>query len=156
MLFLFFFSKSTKRLAVLKDFVQKKEPTRWNFSSRLVNNVNKCYDLLVEFFQQVLDTSDEWDGNTVLKAHEFLSFLCNFNIRLLLAVFSKVFSFSATVFNILQTKSLAIKYCAKKVELSSHIQAMRDVDFTRIYDNIETEIDVCGGKPCSISDDQEK
>lgn len=160
-----FFSKSTKRTAVLKDFVQKKlptvAPTRWNFSSRLVNTVNEYYDLLVEFFQEVLDTSDEWDGDTVLKAQGFLSFLCTFNTRFLLAVFSKVFSFSDTVFNILQTKSLDIKYCAKKVEdLSSNIQAMRNVDFTRIYENIETEINACGGKPCSkrrpTSDDQEK
>ena len=71
-----FFSKSTKRTYALKQFVQKKlpsvAPTRWNFSSRLINTVNEYYTMLKAFFQDILDTSDEWDSDAILKAQGLL------------------------------------------------------------------------------------
>jgi hypothetical protein len=136
-----FFSKSTKRTYALKQFLQKKlpsvAPTRWNFSSRLVNTVNEYYTMLKAFFQDILDASDEWDSDAILKAQGLLTFLEKQQTQFLLAVFSQIFCYSDVLFNTLQTKSLDISYCAKKIkEFSENLQEMRDQDVMFILDGI--------------------
>lgn len=143
-----FFSKSSKRSSSLKNFIHRKLPmvvqTRWNFNSRLINIVKEYYDMLVEFFCDVLDNSSEWDTETILKTRGFVSFLREFKTRFLISVFAKIFSFSDVVFDILQSKSLDIVFCAKTVDdLFNNIQRIRDEDFMSIYNEAEREFIAC-------------
>ncbi|KAG7176663.1 Fibrinogen silencer-binding protein-like 1 [Homarus americanus] len=133
-----FFSKSSKRTFALQAFLEKQlprvAPTRWNFSSKLVNTVKEYYDQLTSFFHHILDQSAEWDDDCVLKGQGFLSFLQKFQTRFLLNVFSSVFSFTDVVFKILKKKGMDIAYCSKKVEeLIGKIKKIREDDFDRIF-----------------------
>lgn len=136
-----FFSMSSKRTYALQYFVDKKlpsvAPTRWNFASRLVNTVKEKYDMIIMFFRHVLDHSADWDNDTVIKAQGFLSFLQKYQTRFLLNVFSEIFSLTDVLFNILQTKSMDITYCAKKVEeTTKKLEEIREHNFWKTFEEV--------------------
>ncbi|KAL4135414.1 hypothetical protein QTP88_007027 [Uroleucon formosanum] len=65
-----FFTKTSKRTHALSNFTRKKmpknAPTRWNFSSRLVNTVHEDNTYFIEFFQHILDNSNDWDNEAIV------------------------------------------------------------------------------------------
>ncbi|KAJ4433006.1 hypothetical protein ANN_15263 [Periplaneta americana] len=105
-------SKSSKRTQRLKEYTSKKmprhAPTRWNFTSRLVQTVKEHRDEFIGFFQDILDDSSTWDSETVVTAQGFLTFLTSFETSLLLVIFNPQkyeeyrVNFPATIFNILK------------------------------------------------------
>ncbi|KAL4154101.1 hypothetical protein QTP88_001934 [Uroleucon formosanum] len=139
-----FFSKSSKRTNVLQNFVKRKlpsvAPTRWNFTSRLVNTIKENYDMLLLFFEHIHDNSDDWDSDSILKAQGFLFFLKKFLSKFLLNIFSTIFSFTDVLFDILQTKAMDIAYCIKKVnEIIIKLQEVRENDFEKIFNDLNTD-----------------
>ncbi|XP_066981403.1 zinc finger MYM-type protein 1-like [Macrobrachium rosenbergii] len=133
-----FFPKSSRKTLALKTFVEKLlpgvAPARWNFSSRLLNTVKEYYDPLTTFFLHVLNQSDDWDDDTVLKSRGFLAFFQSFQTRFLVNIFSSVFSLADVFFCALQNKGMDIAYCIKKVEeLIGKIQKIREDGFDRIF-----------------------
>lgn len=136
-----FFSKSSKRTYVLQNSVKRKlpsiAPTRWNFTSRLVNTVKENYDMLLLFFEHIHENSDDWDSESILKAQGFLFFLKKFSSQFLLNIFSKIFSYTDVLFDILQTKAMDIAYCIKKVnEIIIKLQELRENDFEKILNDL--------------------
>lgn len=132
-----FFSKSPKRTHALKDFVGKKlpkvAPTRWNFTSRLVNTVQEYREPLLTFFDDLIENSCEWDNDTVVQARGFFSFLDSFETCFMVNVFSKIFRHTDVLYDTLQTQSLDIAYCTKKVtEAKNKIQEIRQTGFSHI------------------------
>lgn len=142
-----FFAHSTKRANHLKEFTNKKmpknAPTRWNFSSRLVNTVNDYYEAFKLFFRNIVEDDDKWDNDTIVLAQGFLAFLSKPINLFLLKVFSKIFSYTDVLFNLLQTKSLDIVYCTNKVnETKQSLAQMREnyCDFDIDYEEIIGDI----------------
>jgi len=115
-----FFTKSSKRTHDLSNFTRKKmtknAPTRWNFSSRLVNTVHEDNSYFIEFFQHVLDNSNDWDNEAIVLSQGFIHFLDSRQTYFLLIVFSKIFSLTDILYEVLQTKRLDILYCVKRIE----------------------------------------
>lgn len=115
-----FFTKSSKRTHALSNFTRKKmpknAPTRWNFSSRLVNTVHEYNSYFIEFFQHELDNSNDWDNEAIVLSQGFINFLNSRQTYFLLIVFSKIFSLTDILYEVLQTKRLGILYCVKKIE----------------------------------------
>lgn len=94
----------------------KNAPTRWNFSSRLVNTVYEYNIYFIEFFQHVLDNSKDWDNETVILSRGIISVLESRQTYFLLIAFSKIFSFTDILYDVLQTKHLDILYFIKKIK----------------------------------------
>ena len=59
-----FFATSTKRIKALDDIVQRRfpraAPTRWNYTSRLVNTVKENHEALIELFNEIRNNSLDW------------------------------------------------------------------------------------------------
>ncbi|KAF0715097.1 zinc finger MYM-type protein 1-like [Aphis craccivora] len=150
--FLHFTDVSNDRSAVAlfeHNFVKRKlpsvAPTRWNFTSRLVNTIKENYDMLILFFEHIHDNSDDWDSDSILKVQGFLFFLKKFLSKFLLNIFSTIFSFTDVLFDILQTKAMDIAYCIKKVkEIIIKLQQVRENDFEKIFNDLNTD----GGNSC--------
>ena len=57
-----FFTKSSKRTNELDNIVKKRfpkaAPTRWNYSSRLVNTVKENLDNLKQLFENIIENPD--------------------------------------------------------------------------------------------------
>lgn len=133
-----FFSHSTVRTTALKNFMEKKlprvVPTRWNFSSRLVNTVKEYRRPLIMFFSSIEDEPGDWTGEEVNTASGFVCFLLKFDTRFLLLSFSKIFAISDVLFDIMQKKCLDISYCMNKVnEFYDTLQKIRDEDFDLVW-----------------------
>lgn len=133
-----FFSKSSKRTIALEEFVQRKlpsvAPTRWNFTSRLVQTVKEYSVQLIEFFESIVENCSEWESDTVVKSRGFLSFLSEFNTVFLLEVFSKLFSYTDVLYNILQSESVDIMYCHQKViDTVQQLQSERQNGFDALW-----------------------
>ena len=115
-----FFSRSSKRVHELQQFISRKlpsvAPTRWNFTSRITKTVFKHRTQLIELFESILDNSDCWDSDTLIKSEGFLRFLNKFETIWLLEVFSKLFSYTDVLYNVLQSKMYDVLYCADKIE----------------------------------------
>ncbi|KAL4130820.1 hypothetical protein QTP88_008201 [Uroleucon formosanum] len=115
-----FFTKSSKRTHALSNFTRKKipknAPTRWNFSSRLVNTVHEYNSYFIEFLQHVLDNSNDWDNEAIVLSQGFINFLDSRQTYFLLIVFSKIFSLTDILYEVLKTKRLDILCCVKKIE----------------------------------------
>lgn len=142
-----FFSKSSRRSFALEEFVQKKlpsvAPTRWNFSSRLVHTVKEYREPLTEFFKNVVDKSNEWDVDSVVKARGFHSFLNEFNTKLMLEIFSKLFSYTDVLYNILQGTSVDIMYCHQKVsDTVKQLQRDRQDGFDFVWNSTTSDSEV--------------
>jgi hypothetical protein len=133
-----FFSKSSKRTIALQEILSKKlptvAPTRWNFTSRLVHTVNDHWLELIDFFENVIDCSLQWDADTVVKSQGFLSFLRSLNTIFLLQVFSRLFAYTDVLYNLLQTRNFDILYCCQKIEeIKNELQRARDTAFNEIW-----------------------
>ena len=112
-----FFSKSSKRVHALQEYITRRlptvTPTRWNFTSHLNNTVKKYRPQTVDFFQHIIENSENWDNDTDVKAQGLKSFLQNFQTIFLLEVFSKIFGYTDVLYNVLQTKVYDVLYCCK-------------------------------------------
>ncbi|XP_064081945.1 zinc finger MYM-type protein 1-like [Macrobrachium nipponense] len=133
-----FFPKSSKKTLALRTFVEKLipgvAPRRWNFSSRLLNTVKNHYEPLTAFFLHILNQSDDWDNDTVLRSRGFLAFFQSFQTRFLVNVFSSVFSLADAFFWALQNKGMDVALCIRKVEeLVANIQKIRVEGFDTIF-----------------------
>lgn len=136
-----FFSKSPKRANSLSDFMSRKlpkiAPTRWNFSSRLVNTVKENRQALIEFFESIINNSDEWDSESILLARGCASFLESFKTCFLIDLFSSIFSHTDVLFDILQNKTNDLIYCCKKIEdVKSMLNEKRENMFPEFWKNI--------------------
>jgi hypothetical protein len=114
-----FFSNSPKRKNALNVFMTRTlprvAPTRWNFTSRLVNVIFEFLPQLSQFFQHLLDNPEDWDEETILKANGYAKFLSEFANIFLLVIFAKLFAYTDTLYNILQTTHFDIGFCFQKV-----------------------------------------
>lgn len=134
-----FFSKSSKRVHALQQFVARKlptvAPTRWNFTSRLSNTVQKYRPQLVEFFQHIItESSADWDTDTVVKAQGFKNFLQDFQTIILLEIFSKLFGYTDVLYNVLQSKVFDVLYCCKKIkEVSQQLMHDKEHEFENLW-----------------------
>ena len=116
-------------------------PTRWNFTSRITKTVFKHRTQLIEFFESILDNSDCWDSDTLLKLEGFFRFLHKFETIWLLKVFSKLFTYTDVLYNVLQSKMYDVLYCANKIE-----EFLRDLQHERghRFDKIWSSAVECG------------
>ncbi|KAL4083837.1 hypothetical protein QTP88_029153 [Uroleucon formosanum] len=134
-----FFIKSSKRTHTLSNFTRKKmpknAPTRWNFSSRLVNKVHEYNSYFIEFFQHVLDNSNDWDNEAIVLSQGFINFLDSRQTYFLLIVFSKIFSLTDILYEVLQTKRLDILCCVKKIE-ETKLQNYRLNLFEKLWETV--------------------
>lgn len=141
-----FFSKSTKRTHLLKDYLDKKlpsvAPTRWNFTSRLVHTVHENRVQLYAFFSHCIEDSGNWDHDSSVKFQGFLVFLEKFENVFLLRLFSKIFSYTDVLYDILQTKTFDILYCSRKVAdaLSAFKEIRESNAFEEFYEWTESQL----------------
>lgn len=147
-----FFSHSTKRNVALKTFMDKKlpgiAPTRWNFTSRLVNTVRDYRTPLIDFFLSIEEEPGEWTSDEVNKATGFIRFLSKVETKFLLNVFHDIFLFSDKLFDILQSKNLDISYCTHKVnDFYDFLQKLRDSGFDKVWQDSSIEEENVGSGP---------
>lgn len=114
-----FFSPSTKRSYFLDQIIKRRlptvAPTRWNYSSRLVNVVQTHLSDLVTLFDEMIDDPDTW-GADAIQARGFLQFLKSFNTVFLLNTFNDVFIHTDILFNVLQNKIFDINFCCEQID----------------------------------------
>uniref|UniRef100_H3ALD6 DUF4371 domain-containing protein n=1 Tax=Latimeria chalumnae TaxID=7897 RepID=H3ALD6_LATCH len=125
----FFFPHSTKLDKVVHKRLASVAPTRWNFSSRLVNSVEEHRKDLVELFG--------WDHLTIGQTQGYLQMLSNFEFNFLLVVFSEIFHFTDVLYDILQTKAMDIALCIEEVQQTKDNIAAKHDDFNPVWS--------CGG-----------
>ncbi|CAF2038780.1 unnamed protein product [Rotaria magnacalcarata] len=115
-----FFSSSTKRTAMLDSIVGKRfpklAPTRWNYSSRLVETVKENKDDIMNLLEIILENPSKFDENTKHSARGLLAGIKTFDFNFLLEVFSLIFPFTEYLFSMLQKKSMDIVHCSSLVE----------------------------------------
>ncbi|KAL2095588.1 hypothetical protein ACEWY4_007736 [Coilia grayii] len=103
-----FFTKSSKRTAVLDEMVAHRLPsassTRWNFNSRAVNTVYEHKDDLVRCFQTIC-YSDAFDGPTKREAGGFVRMLEDDAFCFFLALFHKIMPHVDILYNQLQKRN---------------------------------------------------
>lgn len=103
-----FFTKSSKRTAVLDEMVAHRLPsassTRWNFNSRAVNTVYEHKDDLVRCFQTIR-YSDAFDGPTKREAGGFVRMLEDDAFCFFLALFHKIMPHVDILYNQLQKRN---------------------------------------------------
>lgn len=136
-----FFSKSSKRVHALQEFVARKlptvAPTRWNFTSRLSNTVQEYRPQLLEFFQHIIENSTDWDNDTVVRAQGFKSFLQDFQTVVLLEIFSKLFGYTDVLYNVLQSKVFDVLYCCKKInEVLQKLMHDKEHEFENLWASV--------------------
>lgn len=124
----------------MQEFVARRlptvAPTRWNFTSRLSNTVQKYRPQFVDFFEHIVDNSENWENDTVVKAQGFKSFLQNFRTIFLLEVFSKFFGYTDVLYNVLQSKMYDVLYCCKKInEVSQQLMHDKEHEFENLWDS---------------------
>lgn len=144
-----FFSRSPKRTEVLKAFMDRGRkiprvaPTRWVFTSRVVNTVWEFHQKLIEFFDYLIETPVHRDHDTYSLALAYKGFLTNFRNVFLLKVFSNLFGHTDVLYNILQTKSLDILYSYQKVQDTQAALAEEREKFDSVWEDVNLRTDAC-------------
>lgn len=111
-----FASHSSKRTFAVEEHLKKSipsfAPTRWSFTSRLVNTVDNYWKSIVDFFEGISESDeDKWNGPDKCTAFGYFDFLKKFQTVFLLNLFSPLFSQSDVIFQILQTINRDIMVC---------------------------------------------
>lgn len=132
-----FFVTSTKRTKALDDIVQRRfpraAPTRWNYTSRLVNTAKENHEALIELFNEIRNNPLDWDERSILSAGGFLQYLNDPKVVFLLQLFSDVFSHTDVLFNILQTKGFDIGYCVSQMKRTAEQLQRQRGDFEHVF-----------------------
>nr|XP_033788667.1 zinc finger MYM-type protein 1-like [Geotrypetes seraphini]XP_033788668.1 zinc finger MYM-type protein 1-like [Geotrypetes seraphini]XP_033788669.1 zinc finger MYM-type protein 1-like [Geotrypetes seraphini]XP_033788671.1 zinc finger MYM-type protein 1-like [Geotrypetes seraphini] len=139
-----FFTKSNKRTQLLDEVIKVRIPavanTQWNYHSQIVNIVKENKRGLLELFHDIIDSAQEWDGETVSAASDFHQTLNDFEFSFLLTVFAAVFAYTDVLFSVLQAKRFDISYCQQKVkEVEEFLIGQRE-KFQEIYDSLEEDL----------------
>ena len=134
-----FFSRSPKRTQLLDEICKRRlpnvSPTRWQYTSRLVNTVFEQRVALKELFNHILENHDEYDGDTVNMADGFKARLDDFEFYFLLETFNGIFNHSDVLFGILQKQTLDVQFCLTRVnEFCDTVERERQ-RFSQIYDD---------------------
>lgn len=108
-----FFTKSSKRTAVLDEVVAHRLPsasaTRWNFNSRAVNTVYEQKADLVKCFE-IIRNRAEFDGHTKREAGGFVRMLEDETFCFFLALFHKIMPHVDMLYNQLQKRNIDSVY----------------------------------------------
>ena len=136
-----FFTKSSKRTNALDNIVKKRfpkaAPTRWNYSSRLVNTVKENLDDLKQLFENIIENPDAWDGPTINSAIGFCHHLKETKFLFLVELFSEIFFFTDVLFNIFQIKSIDILYCKEQLDKTRAVLEKKLDEFAAFYEMFE-------------------
>ncbi|XP_039292929.1 zinc finger MYM-type protein 1-like [Nilaparvata lugens] len=111
-----FSSRSSKRSFAVQQYLKKSipsfAPTRWCFTSRLVNTIETYREEIIEFFNRINENeNDEWKGADRCTAMGFIQYLESFQTVFLLNTFSPLFSQTDLIYNILQSEQADIMTC---------------------------------------------
>lgn len=133
-----FSSHSSKRSYCLKQFLKRKiptlAPTRWFFTSRLINVVYEHRTVIIDYFREISNNLKDWNAIDREAARGFKRFLNKFDTVFLLEVVAPIFSFSDTLFSALQSSQIDIVACSKKIEsFSIFLQNERENGFNRAW-----------------------
>lgn len=136
-----FFSKSSKRTRALDEEVHKRlprvAPTRWNYNGRLVQTVHEHRESLITLFENIIQSKDDWDPETLNLSRGYLDALKrDFNFNFLLDVFSEIFPLTDILFNILQSKSNDIGFCIQKIKEFQLRVAEKRNEFERFWETV--------------------
>jgi hypothetical protein len=139
-----FFSRSPKRVTFLDEFLKRRLPnvcpTRWNYSSRLVNTVYKFRKELCEVFQAMLEHPEEIESDILAPVNGFLSVLEEFQFVFFLSVFNKIFCHTDVLFDVLQHQTSDIVYCRKKIENTRQTIVKQRDDFEKTYEEVLNDV----------------
>ncbi|KAK0151974.1 Zinc finger MYM-type protein 1 [Merluccius polli] len=134
-----FFSKSSKRVALLEEFrcarLPRNAPTRWNFSSRVVNTVASNYDELHDIFENII-VRPTMDDETIRLADGLRCKMEEFEFVFFLFTFEQLFAHTDVVFDILQHKSMDIAFCKRRIE--NLLQIIDELKVESVFDKIYT------------------
>ncbi|XP_077444502.1 zinc finger MYM-type protein 1-like isoform X2 [Stigmatopora argus] len=115
-----FFLRSPQCTQLLDKICQRRlprvAPTRWHYTSRVVNTVFEKRDALKELFHHILEHHDEYDEESVRCADDFKACLDDFEFCFLLHTFNGIFEHSVVLFSILQNNKLDVQFCLARVK----------------------------------------
>lgn len=106
--------------------------------SQIVNFVYVNQNVLIEFFDDIINNSLDWNVDTVVKATGFKAFLLKFQTTFLLKALDYIFGHTEVLYNILQKKCFDIHYCDGRVkELSSMLKTNKTEKFDECWQHSE-------------------
>ncbi|XP_071535018.1 zinc finger MYM-type protein 1-like [Panulirus ornatus] len=158
-----YFSKSYKRLHALHELINRKlpsvTPTRWNFTSCLCNTVHKYRIQFIEFFEHIIENSENWDTDAIVQARGFLDFLKDFPTVLLLEIFSKLFGYTDVLTSSLRNKTYDVLYCCEKInDVTQQLQHNKEHGFEDLWVSALSDRNDTEQKPkrlkCTVDDDE--
>lgn len=126
-----FSSHSSKRTFAVQEYLKKSipsfAPTRWCFTSRLVNTVETYREHIVQFFSNIHENIDgHWNADDMCKAYGYMQFLEHFQNVFLLNTFSPLFVQTDIIFNILQCEHFDVMTCLNAIrDFENHLITIR-------------------------------
>lgn len=115
-------------------------PTRWNYSSRLVNTVFKNRSQLCDVFNAMIEHPDEIESDILAPVNGFLAVLEDLQFVFFLTVFGKIFSYTDVLFDVLKNQASDIVYCRNKIKSTrQNISRLRE-DFEINYNDVVSEV----------------
>ncbi len=118
---------------MLKKRFPKSVPTRWSSKSKLVAVVETNIELLIDYFKTITDSPADWDKNTSVMAMGFLTFLQSPINLFLVLLFRAIFREVDSLYNILQTQTMHIAFCIKRIEDCLTFLDLKRNDFESFY-----------------------
>ena len=120
---------------MVKKRFPKLAPTRWNYSSRLLEKVKKNHDDLIQLFEHVTESRQNFDHKSINEAQGFLQSLSSFDLNILLIIYALIFPFTEYLFKIFWSKSNDILFCFCEVENTiTKLQVLRANNFCEIWE----------------------
>ncbi|XP_074521341.1 zinc finger MYM-type protein 1-like [Halichoeres trimaculatus] len=134
-----FFSRSPKRTALLKEVDSIHVPggstTRWNFKSRAVHAVHEGRGSLITALDRIT-AEPGWDKDAIAQSSALRQKLDDFDFMFMLGVFKTIFGLTEPLFQVLQSRALAIRKCEERVNGTlTALKATRSTEtFNQLYE----------------------
>ncbi|XP_074521239.1 zinc finger MYM-type protein 1-like [Halichoeres trimaculatus] len=134
-----FFSRSPKRTALLKEVdsirVLGGSTTRWNFKSRAGHAVHEGRGSLITALDRIT-AEPGWDKDAIAQSSALRQKLDDFDFMFMLGVFKTIFGLTEPLFQVLQSRALAIRKCEERVNGTlTALKATRSTEtFNQLYE----------------------
>lgn len=141
-----FASNSSKRAFSLKQYLKRKilslAPTKWSFTSTLVNVIKEYRLTVIQYFRDIADDLKNWNAVDRNTASGFKRFLKKFNTIFLLEVLAPIFSRSDLLFAALRSPAIDIAQCSKKIEdFINFLKNEKNIGFKKAWNNTQKRCD---------------
>jgi hypothetical protein len=112
---------------------------RWTSSSKVIHFVKKYYQILIQLFDAISESPEDWNSDAIVAAMGFSNWLSRKSTFFFVTLFSEIYGLTDSLYEILQKKSLDIVFCNQSIADTTYALEQKASHYERFHESLEVD-----------------